>query len=165
MAETITTWYLEIVQREEFKPKFGDFPELEIVEVEIKDYRYNRFLYSLVGEQWGWTDKLAWSDDVWRAYAENEDLITYVAYYSGTPAGYFELKKEKNGNVKIEYFGLSSRFIGKGMGSHLLSTAIEAAWSLDADRVWVHTCSLDHPAALNNYKARGFKIYETMVDE
>lgn len=164
MTENITTWYLELLNQSDFTPRYLDDEQLKIVEVRVKDFRYNRFLYQLVGEQWNWTDKLKWNDEEWRAYVEDENLLTFVAYYSGTPAGYFELKKENEGNIKIEYFGLSPHFIGKGIGSHLLSCAIAEAWALGAKRIWVHTCSLDHPSALNNYKARGMKVYDTKVD-
>ncbi len=164
MENQITTWYLELIDRNDFKPKYLNDPALQIVEVQIKDFRYNRFLYSLVGEQWNWNDKLKWSDDEWQAYAEHEDLSTYVAYHKGTPAGYFELRKEPPYDVKIEYFGLSSRFIGKGFGGHLLSNAIDTAWELKAKRIWVHTCSNDHPSALRNYQARGMKVYDTKVE-
>lgn len=161
----MTTWYLELLDKNDFKPKYLEDNKIQIIEAKIKDFRYNRFLYALVGESFAWTDKLAWSDDAWRAYAEADNLHTYVAYYDGTPAGYFELKWEENKNVKIVYFGLSSRFIGKGIGSHLLSTAIATAWKMNAIRVWVHTCSLDHPSALNNYKARGMTIYDTVIED
>jgi len=163
LKEQLTTWYLEMLRQQDFIPKYLDDPELKIVEVKIRDFRYNRFLYSLVGEQWSWTDKLKWTDEQWRTYAEDENLLTFVAYYAGTPAGYYELHLEDNDNVKIEYFGLSPGFIGKGIGSHLLSSAIATAWGRNAKRVWVHTCSLDHPAALSNYKARGMMIYDTIT--
>lgn len=160
MAESITTWYLELLDQSDFKPRYFEDERLKIAEVKIKDFRYNRFLYQMVGEQWGWTDKLSWSEEQWMKYAEDENLFTFVAYYSGTPAGYFELKSEAEVNIKIEYFGLSPRFIGKGIGSHLLSCAISEAWALGATRIWVHTCSLDHPSALKNYKSRGMKVYD-----
>jgi GNAT superfamily N-acetyltransferase len=160
MTEIVTTWYLQLLDQSEFIPRYLEDKDLKIAEVKIKDFRYNRFLYQLVGENWNWTDKLSWSDEQWLNYAEDKNLLTYVAYYSGTPAGYFELKKETEGNVKIEYFGLSPRFIGKGLGSHLLSSAIAEAWTLGATRIWVHTCSLDHPSALKNYQARGMKVYD-----
>ena len=63
------------------------------------------------------------------------------------------------------YFGLGVRFIGKGMGGYLLSQANEKAWLLEnTQRVWVHTCSLDHPSALKNYQARGFSIFKTEIE-
>ncbi len=159
----MTTWYLEMLDRNDFKPKYLDDKNLQVLEVKVKDFRYNRFLYSMVGEQWSWTDKLKWSDDEWRTYAEDENLYTHVIYYDGTPAGYFELQWEENKNVKIVYFGLSPKFIGKGIGGHLLSCAIASAWKMNPIRVWVHTCSMDHPSALNNYKARGMKVYDTKI--
>jgi GNAT superfamily N-acetyltransferase len=82
-----------------------------------------------------------------------------VAYFSGTPAGYFELEKDK-GNVEIAYFGLLPQFIGQGIGGYLLTRAVEQAWQMSAERVWVHTYTLDHPNALSNYQARGFRIFK-----
>jgi GNAT superfamily N-acetyltransferase len=80
-----------------------------------------------------------------------------VAYFSGTPAVYFELEKN-NDNVEIAYFGLLPQFIGRGIGGYLLTRAVEQAWQMSAERVWIHTCSLDHPGALSNYQARGFRL-------
>jgi GNAT superfamily N-acetyltransferase len=86
---------------------------------------------------------------------------------SGTPAGYFELERQHEAAVELAYFGLLSRFIGKGIGGTLLTAAINRAWEMGAQRVWVHTCTLDHPQALSNYQARGFRIVrrEDMVEE
>jgi len=82
-----------------------------------------------------------------------------VAYVSGTPAGYFELEMQAGGNVEIVYFGLLPQFIGRGLGGALLTATVERAWALGAHRVWVHTCSLDHPNALPGYQARGFRVF------
>ena len=79
----------------------------------------------------------------------------------GAPAGYFELKRCDDGSVEIAYFGLLPDFVGKGLGKYLLVRAIEEAWALAPSRVWLHTCTLDHPAALPNYLARGFKATKT----
>jgi GNAT superfamily N-acetyltransferase len=133
---------------------------LEILESEIKQFQFNKFLYQLVGKDWEWIDKLSWSDEEWKAYAENDNLRTWVAYFKGSPAGYYELQQQKGGDVEIAYFGLAPRFIGQGFGGYLLSQAIKSAWKLKgAKRVWVHTCTLDHPSALQNYKARGMEVY------
>jgi GNAT superfamily N-acetyltransferase len=77
---------------------------------------------------------------------------------SGAPAGYFELRRDADGGVEIAYFGLLEEFIGGGLGGHMLSEAARRAWAFDADRVWLHTSTLDHPAALQNYLKRGFVI-------
>ena len=133
---------------------------LDVVEVVLPQYRFNRFLYQLVGEDWQWRDKLSWSDAQWRAFVERENLRTWVAYTEGTPAGYYELDQAADGSTEIAYFGLAPGFIGKGCGAFLLSHAIKSAWAWPGTkRVWVHTCTLDHPGALNNYRARGMEIY------
>ena len=75
-------------------------------------------------------------------------------------AGYFELF-EREHEVEIIYFGLAPSFIGKGFGGALLTRALEEAWRMNPNRVWVHTCTLDHAAALSNYKARGMVVYKT----
>jgi len=158
--DEITTYYLEMKSPLLLNNK-SKSNGLKIIECEIKQYQFNRFLYQFVGEDWDWTDNLSWSDEQWKAYAESDKLRTWVAYYRGSPAGYFELQKQDAGNVQISYFGLQSEFIGKGFGSYLLSQAIKLAWDWSGtERVWVHTCSLDHPSALQNYKARGMELYK-----
>lgn len=88
-------------------------------------------------------------------------METWVAYLSGTPAGYVELDGTVDGEVEIAYFGLLPAFVGKGIGGHLLTTGLRRAWELATRRVWVHTCSLDGPAARTNYEARGMSLYRT----
>jgi len=101
----------------------------------------------------------------WKEFAENENLRTWVAYYKGSPAGYYELQQQDDGDVEIAYFGLAPKFIGKGFGGYLLSQAIESAWDWKGTkRVWVHTCTLDHPSALQNYKARGLEVYRVETE-
>ena len=95
----------------------------------------------------------------WIDYVESDSLRTYVAYYDGSPAGYFELRHDRLNDVEITYFGLAPKFIGRGLGGYLLTVALKQAWALSPHRVWVHTCSRDHASALPNYQARGFKIY------
>ena len=161
----VITYYLEMNTLSELNPKL-ESRDLIVTEVEIKNFRFNRFLYQYIGEPWGWTDKLTHSDESWKAYAESPMLSTYVAYYRGAIAGYFELQNTPSGDVEIMYFGLAEDFIGKGFGGYFLTCAIKSAWSLpDTKRVWLHTCSLDHLSALQNYQARGFKIYKEEVDE
>ncbi|MEL0629149.1 GNAT family N-acetyltransferase [Psychromonas aquatilis] len=159
-----TIYYLEMLKEEQLKAK-PIVEGLMIMEAEIKNYRFNRYLYSLVGEQWQWFDKLNESEQAWKAYSERDSLRTWVAYYQGTIAGYFELEKTANQEVEIKYFGLSPAFIGKGFGGYLLTYAIQQAWqSCHAKRLWVHTCSLDHPSALGNYQARGFTLYHQEIE-
>lgn len=156
----VTTYYLEMNTPDQLNEK-TDANGLIIVEAKINEFRFNKFLYQLIGEQWEWVDKLALSDDEWKGYVENPGLRTWVAYYEGAIAGYYELKTNELGDTEIAYFGLAPNFIGKGFGGYLLSQAISNAWGINkTKRVCVHTCSLDHESALSNYKARGLKLYK-----
>jgi ribosomal protein S18 acetylase RimI-like enzyme len=158
--DSITIHYLEMLDPGELKSKYCQDPDFWIKECLVKQYPFNRFLYEFVGKHWHWIDKLYWSDETWREYVEDNDLRTWVAYKGGSPAGYYELQHQEEGNIEIMYLGLGPAFIGKGYGGHLVSHATQSAWEWGARRVWVHTCSLDHPNALANYQARGFKIYK-----
>jgi len=156
----VTIWYLQMQTESELRSK--DRPAaLILVEAEIKQYQFNRFLYQLVGASWQWTDKLSISDQQWQSYAEADNLRTWVGWCQGSPAGYFELRKDPNGDIEICYFGLAEKFISRGFGGYLLSAALQQAWNWQAGRVIVNTCSLDHPGALANYQARGMSIYKT----
>jgi len=160
----VTVYYLEMLNKNQLnaKPVVSD---LMITEAKVKEYRFNRFLYSLVGEVWQWNDKLNESDASWKAYSERDNLRTWVAYYEGAIAGYFELEITDDQEVEIKYFGLAPAFIGKGFGGYLLTYAIQQAWNAcNAKRVWVHTCSLDHSSALANYKARGLVLYKQLLE-
>ena len=99
----------------------------------------------------------------WRLHVERLEIEIWVAYVNNEPAGYFELEAQPNGNIKILYFGLMPEFIGKGLGAFLLSATVDRAWKMGASRVWVHTCTLDHPAALGNYQSRGFHIFNEVT--
>lgn len=154
-----TTFYLEMHGPEQLRGK--PLPEgLSVVECRIKQFQFNRFLYQLVGEPWAWTDKLSWSDAQWRELVEQPCHRTWVAYYQGVVAGYYELMSAADGSVEILYFGLAEAFLGRGFGGPLLTHAITSAWSWPGTkRVWVHTCTYDHPSALANYQARGLQLY------
>ena len=154
---TATVWHLEMLDPEELSPK-ALLPETQLVKLEIPLPALNRFFYQEVGKLWHWKDRLKWSEEEWRNWVECETLQTWMLNYRGTPAGYFELDAQ-NGDVEIAYFGLLPEFLGKGLGGSFLSAAIEKAWEMGAERVWVHTCILDHPHALNNYQSRGLKIF------
>ncbi|WP_028240206.1 GNAT family N-acetyltransferase [Stutzerimonas azotifigens] len=153
-----TTYYLEMTRSDQARAK--PLPaELDVVEIEIRQYPFNRFLYQLVGGPWQWTDKLALPDEAWRAQIESPDHRTWVAYHRGAIAGYYELQRS-GPDVEILYFGLVEQFFGRGFGGPLLGHALGSAWAWPGtERIWVHTCTLDHPSALANYQARGMRIY------
>ena len=105
---------------------------------------------------------MVWTETQWIDYVSSEKVKTYVLKYKEDLAGFFELifHSEKN-EVEIAYLGLLEEFQNKKLGSYLLSQAIQKSFKRDINRVWVHTCSLDHKNALNNYIARGMKIFKT----
>ncbi|MCU1719170.1 GNAT family N-acetyltransferase [Pseudomonas sp. 5P_3.1_Bac2] len=160
----ITTYYLEMHSAAQIRGK--PLPaELEVRECELKQYQFNRFLYQWVGAPWHWTDNLKWSDGQWQALIEQPNHRTWVAYVQGGIVGYYELLRRDDA-VEILYFGLLERFCGQGWGGALLSHALHAAWAWPGtQRVWLHTCTVDHPHALANYQARGLQLYRQVEGE
>ncbi|MBV9194404.1 MAG: GNAT family N-acetyltransferase [Solirubrobacterales bacterium] len=136
---------------------------LQIWRAEIPSPEFSRFLYTAVGARWYWLARLGWSYAEWEGHLDRPEVETWVAYMRGTPAGYFELEGHVDGTVEITQIGLLPAFIGQGFGAHLLTVAVERAWTIGASRVVVHTFSLDHPNALANYRARGFRVFEELT--
>ena len=118
-----------------------------------------RFLYGEVGRAWSWLDRLRWTDEQLAVHLADPGIEVWVALDGGVPLGYFELRQDSaDASVEIAYFGLLPWAIGQGVGRWLLEQAIATAWRLGPNRVWLHTCTLDHPAALPNYLKRGFRV-------
>ena len=162
---TIKTWYLEMTSPSQLR-EVNESRGLAVTEAEVKQFQLNRFLYTYIGEAWQWFDKLNWSDEQWRDWAEQDDLRTWIAYEAGSPAGFYELNKTSATEIEIVYFGLAPKFIGRGYGAYLLSRAVKSAWEWQGtERVWLRTCTLDHSSALNNYQSRGFEIYRQEEEE
>lgn len=134
-----------------------------IVRHEACDPALYRELYEGVGSDYHWRDRRAWTDEQLRAHLEDASIGIWVLRDGPAPRGFFELARHADGSVEIAYFGLMPIGIGKGLGRALLTSAIAEAWSLkpEPSRVWLHTCTLDHPAALPNYLARGFRVART----
>ena len=155
----ITVYYLEMRDCDALKPKVAPAGfDVSIVDPPAPDL--NRQFYESVGGAWDWTDRLAWSSDEWRAYADRPTLQTWIARMEDQEAGYFELELQEGGNVQLTYFGLLPAFIGRGLGGPLLTAAIQCAWAAtNTQRVWLHTCTKDHQHALANYERRGFELY------
>ena len=160
MERIIRITYLEMTSPDQWVP-LDHRARLELQCVEIPSPELSRFLYQTVGSEWWWHERLGWDRDRWAEHLERPELETWVAYLSGTPTGYFDLEAEPGNDVQIAYFGLLPSFIGQGLGAELLDGAVERAWALGSKRIWLHTCSLDHPRALPNYQASGFSIYRT----
>jgi GNAT superfamily N-acetyltransferase len=124
-----------------------------------------RFLYAAVGEPYHWTDRLVWTPPQWAERLADPAVEVWVAWDGGAPAGYFELCHQPDGTVELAYFGLLPHAVGQGQGGPLLSAAVSRAWEMGAERVYVNSCSLDHPSAMANYAARGFHVFREEVKE
>lgn len=156
----VTIYYLEMMNQADLRASTRAHPDAAIQRADVPVPEFNRFLYSAVGGEWHWHERLSWSYSRWMEWLDRPEQETWVAYVRGTPAGYVELERQPTGNVEIAYFGLIPHFIGHGLGGQLLTFGIQRAWDMGANRVWVHTCSLDHPSALHNYQARGLRLYK-----
>jgi len=163
----VTTYYLELHSLAELTPSDTEVSDLEIREARIACPELGRFLYTAVGLAWGWTDRLSWPYSKWLAHLERPEVEVWIAYLGGVIAGYVERERQPEESVEIAYFGLLRQFMGRGIGGLLLSDAVERAFRDGAKRVWVHTCSLDSPQAMENYRARGFVLFneETKLEE
>ena len=156
----VTTYHLEMRDPRDLRPKSSPRTDLALVRVEPPMPELNRFFYTAVGGAWWWHDRLPWTYQQWLDYLNRPELQTWMLTMSGVPAGYFELEAQVGGDVEIVYFGLLPSAIGAGLGGHLLTCAIECGWAMNAKRVWLHTCTLDHPQALANYQARGMRLFK-----
>ena len=128
------------------------------------NFQLNKFFYKNIGKKHKWVDRLIWNEQKWIDYVSSEKVKTYVLKNKNDLVGFFELifhleKKE----VEIAYFGILEEYQDKKLGSFLLSEAIKTSFEKNINRVWLHTCSLDHKNALNNYIARGMRIFKSEI--
>ena len=125
------------------------------------DFQLNKFFYKQVGKKHRWIDRLSWSDEQWMNYISNKNLETYIISETVDLLGFFELLHNPElKETEISYFGLLEEYIGKGIGGYALTEAIRKAFEKNIKRVWLHTCTLDHPNALKNYLARGMTVFK-----
>tara|TARA_B100001093_G_scaffold460566_1_gene474476 strand:+ start:324 stop:827 length:504 start_codon:yes stop_codon:yes gene_type:complete len=158
--------YLEINFLEDLKESQHISENYSIILVDPVNFQLNKFFYKNIGKKHHWIDRLVWTEKQWIDYVSDKKVKTYVLKNEKNFAGYFELilhseKKE----VEIAYLGLLEEYQNKRLGSYLLSVAIKNSFLNKPKRVWVHTCSLDHKNALNNYLSRGMKIFMTKTIE
>ncbi len=157
MPIQVTRTYLELRSAAELEPAPVPDPAPRIERLGQCPPSFYRYLYTEVGRAFHWIDRLGWSDEQIRRHLATAGLSLWLLTWEGAPAGYFELVPHGDGSIEIAYFGLLPDYIGRGWGKHLLTVAVRAAWDESPARVWLHTCSLDHPAALPNYLRRGFQ--------
>ncbi|GGZ31888.1 GNAT family N-acetyltransferase [Streptomyces poonensis] len=170
---TVTTWSLEQTSPADLLPAAAPEGDVRVLRAEVPSPEFSRFLYASVGGDIRWTDRLPWTYARWEEHLGRPGVETWVAYDRGTPAGYVELEAQDAGAVEIVYFGLLPAFRGRRIGGHLLSYGTARAWDLaerwpglaPTERVWLHTCSLDGEHAMANYRRRGFRLFDTKVEQ
>ena len=157
----VTRTYLEMRSRSELLAARSDDPRVRIEEIHDCAPSLYRALYVDVGKNYHWIDRLPWTDEEIAAHLNQPEITLWLITFGGATAGYFELRRCEDGSVEIAYFGLLPEFLGRGLGKHLVTCATEQAWADGANRVWLHTCTLDDPAAMPNYLKRGFLPFKT----
>lgn len=157
-------YHLEMTCPEQHVPRRDPVAGLTSNASQLPCPALNRFFYREVGRHYHWVDRLSWSDAKWLTYLDRPEQETWLVYRCGTPIGFFEFEHQDAGHsLEIVYFGLLPQFCGQGLGGPMLSAVIDLAWSRGPSRIWLHTCSDDHPAALANYRARGFRLFHCEV--
>jgi len=154
--------YLEIKSINELVEVKKPLENLHLEKVQPADFQLNKFFYKEIGKKYRWIDRLTWNDKNWTDYLNTLGVVTYILKSNKDLAGYFEqniyLQKRE---CEIAYFGILEEYIGKKIGAYLLSEAIKKSFETGLKRIWVHTCSLDHKHALDNYLSRGMKVFKS----
>jgi len=132
---------------------------------EKKDFQLNKYFYKQIGADHYWRDRLTWSEKEWFKYVQNKNLETHILIIgkgvNEDLVGFYEQEYHSGSNeVELINMGILKEFRGLKLGSILLNHAIASASRKNPDRMWVHTCSLDHKYALQNYKSKGFEIFK-----
>ena len=164
MIQEVKRSYLQIKSIIDLKETPRPSKDYSINLLDPVNFQLNKFFYKNIGKKHMWVDRLVWLESKWIDYVSDKKVKTYVFKYKNDLAGFFELifhseKKE----VEIAYFGLLEEYQNKKLGSYLLHEAIKKSFIKNINRVWVHTCTLDHKNALNNYISRGMKVYKTEI--
>jgi len=162
MQRTIIRSYLHIFSKSNLIKSNCNNESLEVILEKKPKIDFCKFLYKEVGRDYFWRDRLNWRDQDWFDYINSHFFKLYILKYNNKLAGYYELFYDlKTCSIEIPYFGIFKEFYGKGIGGHLLTDAILTSFNQKINKVWVHTCTLDHANALKNYLARGMKIFKT----
>jgi ribosomal protein S18 acetylase RimI-like enzyme len=164
VTQEVKRSYLEINSLKDLKEVQKPSSDYSLKLLDPVNFQLNKFFYKNVGKKHKWIDRLVWEESKWIEYVSNKNVKTYIFKKRNDLVGFFELLEHtEKKEIEIAYFGLLEEYHNKKLGSYLLSRAIKKSFESKIDRVWLHTCSLDHKNALNNYMARGMKIFKTEI--
>jgi GNAT superfamily N-acetyltransferase len=164
MSNEIKTTYLELNSSEDFMPKRDYMAKMQIRKVE-NSFFLNFMLFIGVGSPWHWYSRLMWTLEEWESYFERNDVMTFLGFVEDKLVGYFEIEFDEQEEAELKFIGLLPEYLGYGYGGVILSHAVDMAFISGVTRLWLHTCNRDHPAAIDNYLARGFRIYKEVWGE
>ena len=164
MIEEVKRNYLDIYSLQDLKEGMKPSDDYSLSLIDPINFQLNKFFYKNIGKNHKWVDRLTWSEEKWISYVSNESVKSYVFKFNDDLVGFFELifHPEKN-ETEIAYFGILEEYQNKKLGSYLLSEAIKKSFDNKVNRVWVHTCSLDHKNALKNYLSRGMTVFKSEI--
>ena len=161
MSKKVDRNYLEIQSLDDLVGSKNPSDEFIIELIDPPDFQLNKFFYKNVGKKHHWVDRLIWTDNQWIDYINDKKVKTFILKKKDDLVGYYELILHLDQNeTEIAYFGILEEYQNQKLGSFLLTSAIKNSFSFNPNRVWVHTCSLDHKNALNNYISRGMRIFK-----
>ena len=162
MTQEVQRNYLEINSIQDLNEVIEPTEDYSLNLLNPINFQLNKFFYKNIGKNHKWVDRLTWSEEKWINYVSSEKVKTYLFKFKDDLVGFFELIFHlENNETEIAYFGILKKYQNKKLGSYLLSEAIKKSFECKINRVWVHTCSLDHKNALDNYISRGMKIFKT----
>lgn len=154
---------LEMITRPPPRPA----PALEGISIqrhEQPETAWYRDLYRRVGEPWLWSSRLRLTADALQAIIGHPDVEVWSLVADGRDEGLLEIDFRDPGSAELAFFGLTCAWVGRGAGRVLMAHAIAQAWSRPIERFWVHTCTLDHPAALAFYERSGFRPFRRQLE-
>ena len=164
MTEEVKRNYLELHSLQDLKESKNPSEDFSINLINPNDFQLNKFFYKNIGKKHKWIDRLIWTEEQWIKYVSNKNVKTFILKNKKDLVGFYELiLHDEKKEVEIAYFGILEEYQNKKLGSFLLSDAIKRSFQENIDRVWLHTCSLDHKNALNNYLSRGMKIFKSEI--
>ena len=164
MTQEVKRNYLEINSLKDLNQGSKPSDEYSLNLLDPINFQLNKFFYKNIGKKHKWVDRLTWTEEQWIDYVTSKNVKTYILKFKDDLVGFFELiHHQKKKEVEIAYLGILEEYHNKKLGSYLLSEAIKISFKNKINRVWVHTCTLDHKNALNNYMTRGMKIFKTEI--
>jgi GNAT superfamily N-acetyltransferase len=138
--------------------------ELCLKRLNAPDPAAYRDMFRKVGTNWLWNSRLRLDDAALGDILGDPAVETYFPERDGAPIGILELDFRGLPSVEIAFFGLVPEAVGSGAGRWLMDRALQLAWRAGVNRVWLHTCTFDHPGALGFYLRSGFVPYERKVE-